>query len=105
MKVVKRRRLGTDAWRELLSKFDGSGVSVKMFCAREGISEWTFKRWHKRLNEGLRQRPMAKRATVAAGGFVDLGTLRPSTSAAADRGRVELRLDLGDGLIVHLVRG
>jgi hypothetical protein len=39
--------------------------------------------------------PVAKRTT----GFVDLGTLSASGS------RFELRLDLGGGVLLHLVRG
>ena len=104
MKAVERQRLGEDAWREVLAKFAGSGVSVRAFCAREGISHWTFNRWRKRLNDSAFRRPVVKRgAVVPSKGFVDLGTL--SAPGAANSERVELRLDLGGGLVLHLVRG
>jgi hypothetical protein len=41
-------------------------------------------------------------------GFVDLGTLKParlSDKAPLSDGRLELKLDLGGGLTLHLVRG
>jgi len=38
----------------------------------------------------------------AQGGFVDLGALGARTRAG---GRLDLRLDLGDGLVLTLVRG
>ena len=42
-------------------------------------------------------------SAAAAGTFVDLGTL--SAPSAAPCERLELRLDLGGGMILHLVRG
>ena len=43
-------------------------------------------------------------ATIAPtnAGFVDLGALRTSSS---DAGRLELTLDLGGGITLHVVRG
>lgn len=104
MKAVERQRLGADAWGEMLAKFSDSGLSVGAFCAREGISHWTFNRWRKRLKDSAARRPAAKQdAMVARGGFVDLGTLRTPAGASKSE-RVELRLDLGGGLMLHLVR-
>ena len=40
---------------------------------------------------------------VPAGGFVDLGMLRAAATSQPER--FELRLDLGGGVILHLVRG
>ena len=105
MKTVERQRLGADAWRKLMAKFSDSGLSVRAFCVGEGISHWTFNRWRKRLNDSAPRQSAAKQgATVARGGFVDLGTLSTAVGASKSE-RVELRLDLGDGLTLHLVRG
>ena len=106
MKAVRRQlRLGTDAWRETLARFAESGLSVRAFCVREGISDSSLNRWRQRLHDSAARRPAAKQgAMVARGGFVDLGTL--STPAGASKSeRIELRLDLGGGLMLHLVRG
>ncbi len=42
METTSRRlrvKRGAEQWRVLLSRFDGSGLSVAEFCAREGISD------------------------------------------------------------------
>ena len=46
------------------------------------------------------QRCPAARQVSEPTGFVDAGTLK-----LGGTGRVELRLDLGDGVILHLSRG
>ncbi len=38
-------------WREILQRQSGSGLSVRRFCAGEGISEPSFYAWRKRLRE------------------------------------------------------
>lgn len=97
-KKGKRVRRSAVEWRALLSKFAGSGLDVKAFCRREGISAARFYRWRGALS-----------ATKDRGGdgprlaprFVDLGALN---STASPRSRLDLKLDLGDGLILHLVK-
>jgi len=104
MKQVKQRRLGADKWRELLAKFGGSGLSVRTFCSQEGINPSSFSWWRSRLNGSSRTLPPARPiAATPAGAFVDLGTLRAPSVASGER--LELRLDLGGGVILHLVRG
>ena len=36
-------------WREILRRQEKSGVSIRRFCAREGLSEPSFYTWRKRL--------------------------------------------------------
>lgn len=98
-KRVRRRREG---WRALLAGFEGSGLGAEAFCRREGISAASFYRWRSILGDGGEQRGavVVRKATPA---FVDAGALglaraRPLSS------RLDLRLDLGDGLVLHLVR-
>jgi len=102
MERIKRRRLSANAWRGVLARFPSSGRTVRAFCRREAISTASFYRWRSML-EGASAEPPPQKAPSAASptpGFVDLGTLRPATNA-----RVELRLDLGGGVLLHLVRG
>ena len=103
MAGVKRQRLAADAWRELMAKFSGSGLSVREFCRREGISTSSFNWWRSRFNGSSGALSSATPSWLAAGEFVDLGTLR--ARAASPSERFELRLDLGGGVILHLVRG
>ncbi|MGH8238461.1 MAG: IS66 family insertion sequence element accessory protein TnpA [Steroidobacteraceae bacterium] len=103
MRRVKRRRLVATEWRELLSKFAESALSVQAFCQQEGVSPSTFNWWRSRLNGTSRtQRSSAPSSVVPAAEFVDLGTLR---ATAVQPERFELRLDLGAGLVLQLVRG
>jgi transposase-like protein len=104
MKPVKQRRLGAEAWRALLAKFADSGLGVHAFCGQEDISPSSFRRWRRQLDGSSTEQPPRKRnAIVSASKFVALGTL--SAGAAAPGERCELRLDLGGGLVLHLVRG
>lgn len=79
------------------------------FCAQESINPSSFYRWRglsgdpqARSVGDLATREVARveqRALRTAAEFVDLGSL------GTTRSRVELRLDLGDGLLLTLVRG
>ena len=93
----KWRRRGRQEWQAVIARFAESGLGVEPFCAREGLSESTFRRWRSLLGEPSTQ-PAAP-ATEPTG-FVDAGTLK-----LGGTGRLELRLDLGDGVILHLSRG
>jgi hypothetical protein len=85
-------------WRSLLSRFSQSGLSVPGFCRREAVSMASFYRWRGLLerHDGGGGVPV-----VSEPAFVDLGALRGESARVAP---VELRLDLGGGLSLHLVR-
>ena len=86
-------------WQSLLAKFDGSGMGVEAFCQREAISAASFYRWRSLLsNGGDRGEVVGSDATPV---FVDLGTL---DCASSSRPRLNLKLELGEGLVLHLVR-
>lgn len=107
MEGIKRRRLGERAWRELLARHAIGGESVSEFCRREGLSPNSFRRWCERLAPGALGAAPREAVPVssapAACGFVDLGVLGGATAPAA--GRLELHLELGGGITLHLVRG
>ena len=101
MQTIKRQRLGADGWREMLSRFVDSGLTTEAFCRREAVSTASFYRWRKLLGMApAPDRALARRPPLdsSPSGFVDLGTL------GERRERVELRLDLGGGLTLQLVR-
>jgi putative transposase len=101
--VVEQRRLKADVWGERVARFADSGLTVRAFCAQEGISIWSFNRWRSRLAGVDAALPSAKRnGATPAGSFVELGTLNGPRSPSE---RFELRLDLGGGVTLHLVRG
>ncbi len=75
-----------------------SGLSVAAFCARESISVSSFLCW--RALAAPAGAAAQAQTPVPQAAFVDLGVL---TSGAASR--LELKLDLGGSLVLHLVRG
>ena len=85
-------------WRALLSRFSESGLTVAAFCERESVSTASFHRWRERIQE----RESAEMIVApGARAFLDLGCLDASASRPAP---IDLRLDLGGGLTLHLVR-
>jgi putative transposase len=99
----RRVRRGREGWRALLAGFEGSGLSAQAYCRREGISCASFYRWRSVLgNSGGRRRAVVVRDAAPA--FLDAGPLRWAATQALPK-RLDLRLDLGDGLVLHLVRG
>ena len=85
-----------------MARFTESGLAVAAFCRRESISTSSFYRWRSLLSGSLPREVVTRsplRAAPGAPTFVDLGTLR------GVREPLELRLDLGGGVLLHLVRG
>lgn len=95
-RASKRRRLNREQWQALLARFESAGLRVAAFCANESISEASFYRW-----KGLLASSRAGQDIAPEAGFVDLGPM----ASVAREARLELRLDLGGGIVLHLVRG
>ena len=72
METTTRRlrvKRGAEQWRVLVSRFDGSGLSVAEFCAREGISFPFFEsREIKHVEAALGLTP-AERAVLLSDGY------------------------------------
>jgi len=89
-------------WRARLDRFAKDRQTVAAFCAAERVSVPAFYYWRKRLgSEGLL-------AAHATGSFIDAGPVRAAggatvASATPEHG-IEVRLDLGGGLLLHIVR-
>lgn len=98
--AIKRkwRRRSGDEWRELLARHASSGLSVAAFCASESISVSSFQRWRALVAPVGGAADARTRTRQEA--FVDLGVL-----GSGGASRLELKLDLGGGLVLHLVRG
>ena len=95
----KGHRRNRSEWQSLLAKFGGGGLSVEAFCRREAISAASFYRWRSLLNGVVERGEVA--VCDSAPAFVDLGALN---SASSHGRRLDLKLDLGDGLLLHLIR-
>jgi len=99
----KRRRLSANAWREILARFNTSGESVSAFCRAEGLSANSLRRWQDRLESDTTPIP-AQAKPQARSGFVDLGLLNNQAGGTVAAPRLEIRLDLGAGVMLHVVR-
>lgn len=89
-------------WRQRLARFAASGQQIKSFCQTESVSEAVFYRWRKQL--------AAVDGVAPAAGFIDVGVMpaapsAPSTMPCDSAGAtLEVRLDLGHGLVLQIVR-
>ena len=102
MEQARRQRRDANTWRSVISRFEESGLTVSQFCEREGLGAASFYRWRSLLSSSgtRRKRPSDVRPAEAAprGDFLNLGTLGSGSS------RMEVRLELGGGVVVHLTR-
>lgn len=102
MEQTRRQRRDASAWRSLVSGFEQSGLSVAQFCEQHGIGAASFYHWRSRLSSPRVPRKRRLLAAPVAGTprseFLDLGPLDSRSS------RMEVRLELGGGIVVHLTR-
>lgn len=92
----KRIRRSAENWKTLLVRQLARGLSVAALCARGRLNTASFYQWRSRLGRELLGAPPV--ASAAGGAFVDLGALGGSS-------RFELRIELGGGLVLQLMRG
>ena len=81
-------------WQSLIARAERSPLSVRAFCAAQGVSTASLYLWRKRLGGDHEQE------APAAARFLDLGELE----AHAGAGGWEVELALGDGLVLRLRR-
>jgi Transposase len=104
MDQIVRQRRSEGVWREIVSRQEQSGLTVTEFCEREGLKAASLYGWRGRLRQeatGQKVSPtISSRARVQKNSeeFIDLGAI------GASRGRFEVRLDLGGGVLLTLVR-
>jgi hypothetical protein len=95
---MKRRTKA--AWEGLVAGQARSGLTIAAYCRRERICTASFYRWRGILGAAPHADvgPAAEPATTRPA-FVDLGPLMRSGQ------RVELRVELGAGVVLQLSRG
>jgi putative transposase len=105
MDQISRQRRSGSTWREIVTRQEQSGLTVTEFCEQEGLKAASLYGWRVRLRQ--QQRTGTKTSPTISSkadmqktpeGFIDLGAI------GASRGRFEVRLDLGGGVLLQLVR-
>jgi hypothetical protein len=98
--VKAKRRLRAEAWPAMVSRFAGSGMTPEAFSQQQRVSLASLKHWQAQLQQASPGKTtVMTSAQPPRAGFVDLGSLQGSEA------RVELRLDLGGGVLLTLSRG
>jgi transposase-like protein len=95
----KRIRRSAPVWRELIAKQASSGLKVQEFCQREGLNASVFWRWRSRLTRSQGGGQVRARPQPVVAPFIDLGDLRSSGA------RLEVRVELGAGVVLSIARG
>jgi transposase-like protein len=100
-------------WRERVARHIASGKTIAVFCREEGIGQSTLSNWRRRLGVTATAASLPKPAVAAP--FLDAGPVKdakplPPSAAPADVPReappasIELRLELGHGVVLHIAR-
>ena len=97
-----RKRRSASEWREIFERRAASGLSIVAFCQREGIAKSSYERWRTQLVSTARDAGAA--VAPAHNGFVSAGLLGLRAKPKASE-RIDLTLELGHGIVLHVVRG
>ena len=100
-------------WRKCVARQAASGKTIAVFCREERIGKSTLSYWRKRLGV-VGAASMPKLAAVATP-FLDVGRVKaarwqqhlasPAGSAPnLPPAGIELRLELGGGVVLHIAR-
>lgn len=104
------------AWRNRLARFAANKLTVEAFCRREAVPVGTFYGWRARLRARDAEAGAVPRTALALSPspFLDLGPVDGLASRAASPGRdhalhhahtsLDIRLDLGGGVVLHIAR-
>jgi hypothetical protein len=101
MDKIKRIKRSEATWREIFSRHASSGVAMLEFCRAQGINPGVYRRWRSRLNgDGMQgAKTQARAAPKTDTPFIDIGAVGSVQS------RMEVRLDLGGGVVLTVARG
>jgi len=102
MDQIKRIKRSEATWREIFARHVSSGMSLLEFCRAEGINPGVFRRWRSTLNGGGGMQGAKTQARAAAKPvtpFIDIGAVGAGAS------RMEMRLELGGGIVLTVARG
>jgi len=96
-------------WRDHLTRYAASGKTIAAFCRDEAISEGNFYAWRARLCQDKATSAVEQAPTRS---FIDLGPVKTKTlndktqraAAPSATPEIDLRIDLGDGIVLTITR-
>jgi transposase-like protein len=101
-------------WRDRMRRHAASGQSVAEFCRHESVSDASFYLWRARFRACDGDRQQAHSASAMPEAFIDLGPMSDAgKNRSTPRGKelvnenssgIEVRIDLGHGMVLHIVR-
>lgn len=111
--IAIREAHNESIWRERIARHASSGKTIADFCREEGIGKSTLSYWRRRL--GVARTTVGQKLPKVATPFVEVGRVKaarwqqPSVRPANKvsdllTGGIELRLELGGGVVLHLAR-
>lgn len=100
-------------WRERLARQAASGKTIAVFCREEGVGKSTLSYWRRRL--GVVGANGGQKLAAVAAPFLDVGRVkaarwRQHSTSPADNAfepssaSIDLRLELGGGVVLHIAR-
>jgi hypothetical protein len=99
MDQVKRIKRSEATWREIFARHVSSGLSVLEFCRAEGINPGVFRRRRSMLSGGVQvEQSKARTKAKVVAPFIDIGAV------GACSARMEVRLELGGGVVLTVAR-
>ena len=113
MSASERTVRNESIWRERIARHAASGKTIADFCCEEGIGKSTLSYWRRRLC--VVGTTVGQKLPTVAAPFVEVGRVKaarwqqPSVHPADKvsdllTGGIELRLELGGGVVLHIAR-
>jgi transposase-like protein len=97
-------------WQQRLESHKESGLSIEVFCLREGVSKSTFHRWARQLRDGIpeslqEEKAELEKAETGEAVFLPI-TLKasPVEIELPNGGIVRLPLGVGQVVLVEVIR-
>lgn len=98
-------------WQERLESFQSSGLTIDVFCLKEGVSKSTFQRWRDRLRDGIPASMLEEQAardraeSAEATAFVPISLkASPVEIELPNGGIIRLPLGVGQVVLVEVIR-
>lgn len=109
--AARKRRINRspEQWRDLVWEQQRSGLSVQAFCGSVGASTTAFARWRRHFAQApdpaARTRAAARKRNAVACTQTPPAFVEIAAPMRALEAGFKLRLDLGGGIVLELVRG